>query len=132
MGRLGARPHSRLDTVKPVTTVISISLRPKKLDSQPEMGRMMALATRYEVSTQVASSTVAERLPAMCGRLTFTTEVSSTSMVALDITAMATSHLRVSGRNITEFAISGQLPSDYLGMVDSTLTRRSSMGPFLR
>ena len=38
----------------------------------------------------MASSTVAERLPAMCGRLTFTTEVSSTSIAALDITAIAT------------------------------------------
>src|ERR1039458_10364364 len=54
------------------------------------MGRMMALATRYEVSTQVASSVVAERLPAIWGRLTLTTEVSSTSITALDSTAIAT------------------------------------------
>jgi hypothetical protein len=54
------------------------------------MGRTTALATRYEVNTHVASSTVAERLPAMCGRLTFTTVVSSTSMAALTMTAMAT------------------------------------------
>jgi hypothetical protein len=38
----------------------------------------------------VDSSTVAERLPAMCGRLTLTTEVSSTSIIALDMTAIAT------------------------------------------
>src|SRR5271157_4061078 len=54
------------------------------------MGRMMALATRYEVRTQVASSVVAERLPAIWGRLTLTTEVSSTSITALDSTAIAT------------------------------------------
>ena len=54
------------------------------------MGRTTALAARYEVNTQVASSTVAERLPAMCGRLTFTTVVSSTTMAALIMTAMAT------------------------------------------
>ena len=36
------------------------------------------------------SSTVPERLPAMCGRLTLTTEVSSTSITALDMTATAT------------------------------------------
>src|SRR5271157_4718884 len=54
------------------------------------MGRMMALATRYEVRTQVASSVVAERLPAIWGRLTLTTEVSSTSITALESTAIAT------------------------------------------
>ena len=42
------------------------------------------------MSTQVASSTVDDRLPAMWGRLTLTTDVSSTSMVALVITARAT------------------------------------------
>jgi hypothetical protein len=52
------------------------------------MGRTTALAARYEVNTQVASFTVAERLPAMCGRLTFTTVVSSTTMAALIMTAM--------------------------------------------
>src|SRR5438067_6287860 len=53
---------------------------------------MIALATRYEVSAQVASSVVAESEPAMCGSETFTTVVSSTSMKVLLITAMATSH----------------------------------------
>ena len=51
---------------------------------------MMALATRYDVSTQVASSMVAERLPAMCGSDTLTTVVSSTSMKVQNITEMAT------------------------------------------
>src|ERR1700687_4486846 len=49
----------------------------------------MALATRYDVSTQVDSETVAERLPAMCGSETFTTVVSSTSMKVANITATA-------------------------------------------
>src|ERR1700683_1535391 len=49
----------------------------------------MALATKYEVSTQVTASTVAERLPAMCGSDTFTTVVSSTSMKVQNITEMA-------------------------------------------
>src|SRR5579863_3531975 len=53
------------------------------------MGRTMALATRYDVSTQVTSSTVAERLPAMCGSDTLTTVVSSTSMKVQNITEMA-------------------------------------------
>src|SRR5579884_939383 len=54
------------------------------------MGRMMALATRYDVRTQVTSSTVAERFPAMCGRETLTTVVSSTSIKVQNITEMAT------------------------------------------
>jgi hypothetical protein len=50
----------------------------------------MALATRYEVSTQVASSMVAERFPAICGSDTLTTVVSSTSMKVQSITEKAT------------------------------------------
>src|SRR5438132_3861639 len=51
---------------------------------------MMALATRYDVSAQVDSSIVADRLPAMCGSETFTTVVSSTSMNVANMTATAT------------------------------------------
>src|SRR5579872_5476136 len=50
---------------------------------------MMALATRYDVSAQAASSTLADRLPAICGSDTFTTVVSSTSMNVANMTAMA-------------------------------------------
>src|SRR6185295_1165096 len=53
------------------------------------MGRTIALATRYEVSAQVASSGVTERLPAMCGSDTFTTVVSKTSIKVPNITATA-------------------------------------------
>src|SRR5208282_1938233 len=84
-----ASPHSRLDSVKPATAASSSRLRPSTLASQPVIGKTMALATRYEVSTHVASSTLEESEPEMCGRLTLTTEVSSTCMIALDITAMA-------------------------------------------
>ena len=42
--------------------------------------------------TQVASSMLAERLPAMCCRDTLTTVVSSTSMKVPNITAMAMIH----------------------------------------
>ena len=52
---------------------------------------MIALATRYDVSTHVASSIVAERLPAMCGSDTLTTVVSSTSMKVANITEIAMS-----------------------------------------
>src|SRR5690348_5045066 len=52
----------------------------------------MALATRYEVRTQVASSGVTERLPAICCSDTFTTVVSSTSIKVPSITEMAMIH----------------------------------------
>src|ERR1039458_4434971 len=68
------------------------------MENHAPMGRMMALATRYEVSTQVASSTVAERLPAICGRATLATLVSSTSMKVASITVRATIHGLMSGR----------------------------------
>ena len=50
----------------------------------------MAFDTKYEVMTQVDSSTVAERFPEMCGNETFTTVVSRTSMKVASITEIAT------------------------------------------
>src|ERR1019366_9527860 len=91
-GSEGASPHRNDATVNPVTESISSRFLPKRPANQPVMGRMMALATRYEVSVQVASSLLADKLPAMCGSETFTTVVSSTSINVLDMTAMAISH----------------------------------------
>ena len=88
---MGASPHINDATVKPVTESSSNRLRPNVLASHPVIGRMMALATRYEVRVHVASSLLAERLPAMCGSETLTTVVSSTSMKVLDMTAIAIS-----------------------------------------
>ncbi len=51
---------------------------------------MIAFATRYDVSAQVASSVVADIVLAMCGSDTLTTVVSSTSMKVANMTAMAT------------------------------------------
>src|ERR1700691_2164580 len=90
-GSDGASPQKKEAVVKPVSDNISRRLRPKVVASQPVIGRIMAFATRYDVSVQVASSVVAERLPAMCGSETLTTVVSSTSMKVLDMTAMAMS-----------------------------------------
>src|SRR3546814_948996 len=50
--------------------------------SQPVIGRMIALETRYEVSTQVASSRLADNEPAICTSETLAIDVSSTSMNA--------------------------------------------------
>src|ERR1017187_662632 len=69
------------------------------MENHAPMGRMMALATRYEVTTQVASSGVADRLPAMCGSATLATLVSSTSMKVASITVMAMIHGLMTGRN---------------------------------
>src|SRR5581483_11676910 len=63
--RLGANPQKNDAVVNPMTEESNNRLRPKLLASHPVMGRMMAFATRYEVSVQVASSVLAERLPAM-------------------------------------------------------------------
>src|SRR5713101_5709404 len=96
-GRLGAKPHRNEEIVKPATEAMSRRLCPKKLASQPVMGKMMALATRYEVNAQVASFGVEESDPAMWGSDTLTTVVSSTSMKVLVITVMATIHGFTSG-----------------------------------
>src|SRR5690242_10842787 len=90
--RLGAAPQKNDAMVNPAVDIISSRLRPNRDASQPVIGRMMALATRYDVSAQVASSVVAAMLLAMCGSDTFTTVVSSTSMKVANMTAMATIH----------------------------------------
>src|SRR5487761_1909855 len=56
------------------------------------MGSTTALATRYELSTQVLSSVPAERLPAMCGSATLAMLVSSTSMNVASVTVSAMTH----------------------------------------
>ena len=66
-------------------------LRPNRVASHPLMGRTMAFETRYEVSTQVLSSLLAPRLPAMCGNATLAMLVSSTSMNAARATTTAIS-----------------------------------------
>src|SRR5688572_7501992 len=90
--RFGAAPHRNEATVNPAVDIISSRLRPKRDASQPVIGRMIALATRYDVSAQVASSVVAAMLLAMCGSDTLTTVVSSTSMKVANMTATATIH----------------------------------------
>src|SRR5262245_66595959 len=90
--RLGATPQRNDASVNPVVDSISRFLRPKRPASQPVIGRMMALATRYDVNAHVASSVVADMLLAMCGSDTLTTVVSSTSMKVASMTAIVTIH----------------------------------------
>src|SRR3954469_22553057 len=92
MPSVGASPQRNDEAVNPTTDSINSRLRPNRLANQPVMGRMIAFATRYEVRAHVASSIVADRLPAMCGSDTFTTVVSSTSMKVANITDVAMIH----------------------------------------
>src|SRR5512143_2497302 len=96
-GKDGASPQQNEAIVNPVTDANNRRLRPKLEASHPVIGKMMAFATRYDVRVQVASSVLADKLPAICGSETLTTVVSSTSMNVLDITATATSHGLISG-----------------------------------
>jgi hypothetical protein len=67
-------------------------LRPKRVVSHPVIGMTMPFATRYDVSTHVISSKLAENDPCMCGSDTFTMLVSSTSRIVPSITEAAMSH----------------------------------------
>src|ERR1017187_281805 len=100
--RFGARPHRNEATVKPITAPISIRLRPKNAASHPVMGRMMAFATRYDVRAHAASSTLTDKLPAICGSDTFTTVVSNTSIKVANITATATIHGFTCGKLLSD------------------------------
>jgi hypothetical protein len=66
--------------------------RPNRTASHPLIGRTTAFAARYEVSTQVLSSLLAPRPPAMYGNATLAMLVSSTSMNAAIATTTAMSH----------------------------------------
>src|SRR3954447_17040283 len=81
------------------------------------MGRKIAFATRYAVSTQVASSGVADRLPAMCGSATFATEVSSTSMKVASITEAAISHGLKAGIQVCWERLGISIRKDYLSLI---------------
>src|SRR5208337_5356203 len=56
---------------------------------------MIPAATKYEVTTHAISSTLAEKLPCICGNETLTIELSSTSSTVPSITENAITHLRV-------------------------------------
>jgi len=63
--RLGAAPAAAEVSVKATVASMNSRLRPSRSLSHPVMGRLMALATRNEVSTHVISSTPAESEPRM-------------------------------------------------------------------
>jgi hypothetical protein len=63
--RLGAAPVAAEVMVNATVATMKSRLRPSRSVNHPVMGRLMALATRNEVSTQVISSTPAESVPRM-------------------------------------------------------------------
>src|ERR1700722_12828329 len=75
-------------------------------------GRMIALATRYDVSTHVASSCVAPSPPAMCGSATFAIEESSTSMNVASVTVIATIHGFTRGRHGRSTVVGAFVPCE--------------------
>src|ERR1700728_687154 len=89
IGREGASPHSSELNVKMITHPMKNLLRPNSAENHPVSGSPIAFETRYDVSTHVLSSTPADKFPAMCGRDTFATLVSNTSMNVAAITVMA-------------------------------------------
>src|SRR5579863_527469 len=82
MFRLEALPQRTEASVNMKMQTMKKRFRPKMLASQPLIGRTMALDTRYDVSTQVLSSLLEPRPPAMYGKATLAMLVSSTSMNA--------------------------------------------------
>ena len=60
-----AAPHSIEVTVKPIRQAMNRYLRPNRDAIQPTGAVMIAAAVMYEVSTQVISSKLADRLPCM-------------------------------------------------------------------
>src|SRR5204863_7389202 len=90
--------------------------------NQQLSGSTMAWATRYAVSTHVASSTLADMLPAMCGSATLATLVSSTSMNVASMTVPAMNHglIAVPPTPLRGFGVAGTLWGNV--MVASTMT----------
>src|SRR5260370_32263795 len=68
---------------------------------------MIPAATRYDVTTHAISSTLAEKLPCICGSETLTIELSRTSSTVPSITENAIIHLRVEVNSCTSWICAG-------------------------
>ena len=78
------------------------------------------------MSTHVASSLVADRLPAICGSATLAMEVSITSMNVASITEMAISHGLITGSSP---GISSQSDAEVTDKVAQTWRRSAIQHP---
>src|SRR5580692_12920598 len=106
--RLQATPQSRELSVNKAMQIMKNRLRPNIPTNQPLIGSTIAFDTRYEVSTQVLSSLLAPRSPAMCGSATLAMLVSSTSMnAARDTTTAISQGLNFGFQRASAFAGAG-------------------------
>jgi hypothetical protein len=88
--RLGAAPAAAEVTVKATVAMMKRRLRPSRSVSHPVIGRLMAFATRNDVSTHVISSTPADRLPRMWSSATLAMVTSRITRKVAIIVEMAT------------------------------------------
>lgn len=70
--RVFANPQGIEQTVNIDRQIKNLRLRPITALSEVEIVSTMPLATRQVVSAQVASSLLADKLPAICGKATLT------------------------------------------------------------
>ena len=90
--RVCACPQKKEAITKRMMENIKYCLRPNFCPIHPDMGRIITLATVYEVTTQPTSSRVAPRLPIIWGIDTLTIVVSINSSNAASITVKVTIH----------------------------------------
>src|SRR6185295_5363660 len=90
--RLGAAPTAAEVSVNATVATMKNRLRPSRSVSHPVMGRLIALATRKEVSTHVISSTAADSVPRMWSRATLamvTSRMTRNVAIIVEIETMA-------------------------------------------
>src|SRR5580704_3531733 len=132
MFRLVALPQRTEAVVNMKMQKMKKRFRPKRLASQPLIGRTMALDTKYDVSTQVLSSLLEPRPPAMYGKATLAMLVSRTSMNA----AIATTTPMSQGLNFGRHGSGGTSRSgagstSALSDMDFRLHRHSGSQPLV-
>src|SRR5271165_798763 len=89
--KLQATPQSSELSVNTAMQIMKNRLRPNRPTNHPLMGNTIAFETRYDVNTQVLSSLLAPKSPAMWGSATLAMLVSRTSMNAARDTTTAIS-----------------------------------------
>ena len=127
-GRLVAIPHSSELSVNRTMHVMKNRLRPTNPAIQPLIGRMIALETRYDVNTQVLSSLVTPRLPAMWGSATLAMLVSRISMNAASATTIAIAQGFAFGRQIASALAAMRAGKGKLVAVDGRQKPHGSLG----
>ena len=127
MFRLVALPQRTEAAVNMKMQTMKKRFRPNRLASQPLIGRTMALDTKYDVSTQVLSSLLEPRPPAMYGKATLAMLVSSTSMNA----AIATTTPMSQGLNFGRQGSSGTESNSVLPDINFRLHRHTGPQPVI-